>query len=76
MLENDYASVENVTWAAKDMVANLESQFGSHYFMISVLELQKLMYIKEYGILIGPTGQSVCSWQKCAVTPPQGTNWH
>ena len=48
MLENDYASVENMTGAAKDMVANLESQFGALYFVIPVLELQKLLYNRMY----------------------------
>ena len=76
MLENDYASVENMAWAAKNMIANLESQFGSLYFVSPLLELQKLLYIKAYNILIDPTGQSVCSWQKSAVMPSKERNWH
>ena len=54
------------------MVANLESQLCSLYFVIPVLGLQKLLY-KTY-TLIDPTDHSVCFWQKCAVTPPQGTD--
>ena len=63
MLENDYASVEHMTWVVKDMVTNPESLFSYLYLVIPVLELQILLYNRNLA-------------KKYAVTPPQGTDWH
>ena len=63
MLENDYASVEHMTWVVKDMVTNPDSLFSYLYLVIPVLELQILLYNRNLA-------------KKFAVTPPQGTDWH